>query len=409
MRNFIKYLCITLAILLVGGGCGVIIGANVVDLDYSASEYVEYGEQQKQEGLEEGYKNGQQAGYNDGYNDGQNVGYENGYYAGEDVGYDNGFENGYDVGFEEGLENGYLDDIFDSLMFEDASFKKISDSRVLITSNDCLYSLSSNGEFKTIDNLNRYPISFSRGYKILENGDVFFAGYSTQGGLYLYKYDTETLICLDDETYGLSFSYFAVLKDGSYVISCSSGAGYSDTVLVVSSDYSSVKTYDGYYYVSFIEYSGNSALFKARSTISDSYVFLLYNLEMKEFSVITGTPSSNSYDWNCSLDNGDILMSTYGAGGLYLFDCSEMSIVLLDSSLTYCDNFFKTSNNKVLCASRYDGLSIYDIETQNIKQLSSQGGFTYFEEDENGVIIATSETSSIKYYYDFATESFSRL
>ena len=52
--SVVKSILISLAVLLVGGGCGVIIGANVVDLDYSESEYIEYGEQQKQEGLNEG-------------------------------------------------------------------------------------------------------------------------------------------------------------------------------------------------------------------------------------------------------------------------------------------------------------------------------------------------------------------
>ena len=149
MKNFLKYLCITLAILLVGGGCGVIIGANVVNLDYSESEYVEYGEQQKQEGLEEGFENGQQVGYDNGYNAGQNVGYENGYNAGEDAGYDSGFEDGQTY---KDPEKTYLEDIINGVALN--IYK--TDNYTFLSSTDPsfkgLYKLNTDGSVEQIYN-----------------------------------------------------------------------------------------------------------------------------------------------------------------------------------------------------------------------------------------------------------------
>ena len=465
--NVVKSILISLAVLLVGGGCGVIIGANVVDLDYSESEYIEYGEQQKQEGLNEGLESLEEVqakveelekSLQDAINSG-NVDKETIEGLQQDLAeaqkelestllrleemsesLDNALAQG-ELDQEtiaelqedleaaqvdliakqeqiEELENelkSYTTGIFDVFVSEDAICKRVSDSRVLITSNNCLYSLSSNGNFKQISNPNNPMFGFEWEYNILETGDVFFVEANLSPGLYLYEYDTETLICLNDSALALdvSGSYFKILKDGSFVISGQSSS--SNETLIISSDYSVIKSFENYRYVSFIEYTNDCALFKAYNNSLSSYVYLLLNLQTKVFSEITGPISSTSCAFNFSLDNGDILMSTYGAGGLYLYDATKSSISLLTSELPYCENYFKTSNNKVLCAgdsstSNWDGgFWVYDIETKKIKKISDNIGFKYFLEDENGVTVAISETASTKYYYDFATESFSVL
>lgn len=305
------------------------------------------------------------------------------------------------------------------------SFLRISDDKFLIIDKsgyDKLYSYSSSNGFNLVEQStsaagNFFSLEFISGYyHILDNGDVILSDRTSSGcGFFVYKNETDELI--HPATKGGSLTYFYKLVNGNYLISGNSY--YSDVSYIFDANYNILATLP-YKYLEVISSNNNLVVLKGSHGGADgTSVVLLLNLDTNTVEECSGEnlniQMTSMSEFNFGLSNGDFLLSTNGSGGLYLVDVSAKSISLLTAQLAYCKTYFETSVGKVFCSgssstsSWSGGLWVYDAETNEIKNLSASNSFRYFKEDDNGVTIATSASDSVKYYYDYATDTFSKL
>lgn len=301
------------------------------------------------------------------------------------------------------------------------SFLRISDDRILVIGRnnnlDQLYSYSVLNGFKLVAESSslsskNFHIEFSSDYyHVLDNCDVVFAerGLSSKG-FYVYKYETDEFIHPVDKGYSLTKLY--KLSNGNYLISGSSS--YSEFSYIFDSNYSILATLS-YKNLQIVSTNGDVVILKgSHGGEGGTSVILMLNLSTNAVEELEGenfnVQITSQAEYNFALSNGDFLLSTCGSGGIYLIDVSAKTFSLLTSEIYNCTTYFESSTGKVFCAADNSyGLWVYDIQTKEIKQISVYSGFKYFEEDDNGVTVAYSASASTKYYYDYATGTFSKL
>lgn len=374
--NILKNILLSLTILLVGGGCGVIVGANVVNLDYSESEYIEYGKQQKQEGLEEGFKNGQQ------------VGYENGYIAGEDAGYDIGFEAGQVF---RDPEKTYIDILFSGEIYS----VSISSNESIITGGEnetCGVYLLNNKDYSIdlIKNTNKVLKDLCK----LTNGNILLSEASE--GLYLYDRASKTVNLIYDEI-GSGMTMTA-LSNGDALFSSRTYGLYKYN----SSDNSISQIYDkGYSWRKVLNLKNG----KIMLSTSVAYGILIYDETTNE---INSFISSKKVGMFHEISNGNVFISGNSVTSIYLYDIEKNETISVFSGGFSWENYFELLNKNVLISSSNQsnlGILLYDNITNTATKIYNEGfDWNTFVEDENGVTISSSvNVDQGKVYYDFET------
>lgn len=313
--------------------------------------------------------------------------------------------------------------------FESSQIIKISSTRFLIASKGFvgdsftkLYSLKTDGSCNLVATSGAssvgfyFSLDFSAvgGFSVLSNGDVLLGDRSSSGGIYVYKYEEDSLALVTSS----NVTPVNVIEvDNDRVIVSGNIINSGVTLSVNLSDYSYEVNKD-FACLKYVGRSNKNVLLEGYLVSDQSRVFVFYDSETNTFEQLEGTPVPNSYGDNTyEYDDGDILFSSAGSGSLSYFKAQDKSITLIDSNVCGIQDFREFSNNVLIFAhtyaSSYKGLCAYNKDTGKysyISSISSLQNYDTFEEDENGVTISSSKNSYLsKYYYSFESGEFSKL
>ena len=258
-----------------------------------------------------------------------------------------------------------------------------------------------------------YP-SFELGYHhfVQQNGNLLIADRTSSGkGIYLYNPNTNYLSKIASNIWAISdYKEFA---DGTVVITSNSSGATTSTVL--HSDY----TFTDYNYtlMSYICEVEGGALFKGTDSTNSTKVYIFYDSVNKTLETLQGDPAgSYTFNGTFTMSNGNVLLSSYGAGGTLYYDSDAKTVTMLSNRVAYVSNFHECANGIVLMDSTSNtsandgGLYAFDMETHELTRLTNYSyNFDTFEEDENGVTMYKATAPSTKYYYSFETGEAARL
>lgn len=256
--------------------------------------------------------------------------------------------------------------------------------------------------------------SFEIGYHhfVQQNGNLLLADRTSSGrGIYLYNPNTNYFSKIASNIWAISD--YKEFSDGTVVITSNSSGATTSTVL--HSDY----TFTDYNYtlMSYICEVEGGALFKGTDSTNSTKVYIFYDSVNKTLETLQGDPAgSYTFNGTFTMSDGNVLLSSYGAGGTLYYDSDAKTVTMLSNRVAYVSNFHECANGIVLMDSTSNtsandgGLYAFDMETHELTRLTTYSyNFDTFEEDENGVTMYKATAPSTKYYYSFETGEAARL